>query len=619
MQSGSSLISPPLPDPVLTALKDSRSTWLAYALAPAGTALALGLRMTLDDDHGAILMIMLLPVLVTSVLGGTGPGIFCTILTTLASGYFLMEPLQSSLPDAVGGLELSILAASGALVSLLSGSLRHAQRQTEAVNARLLDRILMLNQTYDGILIWEWNGPITFWNRNARDLYGFSEEEAIGKISHLLLQTDCPEGLPNLLAHLQTHGTWEGTLHHTAGNGRRLVVDSRMVLVADAGRSFVVETNRDITESTLAEQRLARVHQRFETAFRLSPLGEVILRLSDQSIVEANESYSKMIGLTAQEIIAEPVPQKSRLLDEETRANLLHSLQQGQPVSGIDVRFHRANGSVGAGVLYAELIQGAPDPHALVVLHDVTARQRAEDHLRLANLDLQQFAYAAAHDLQEPTRNIANALGLFDRSHRSNLPPADLLLIQESIDSAKRMNRMIRDMLAFAKADTSFAVEAPRADAQIVLGEVLEILKIPIQESGAEVLSMPLPILGIEHTHLTQLFQNLLGNAIKYRAPAAIPRISIAARLDGAVWTLSFADNGIGFDPAFSQQIFGVFKRLHQSAEYPGTGIGLAICERITRLYGGRIWAQGSPGLGATFYMTLPALQRNARAASAAE
>ena len=182
-------------------------------------------------------------------------------------------------------------------------------------------------------------------------------------------------------------------------------------------------------------------------------------------------------------------------------------------------------------------------------------------------------------------------------------------MVEESIEAAKRMNRMIRDMLAFSTAEETESRGEAKANASEILSQVLHNLRRHIAKTEAEIVAPPLPELQIEPTHLLQLFQNLIGNAIKYRSPGVCPHIEIGAQRQGATWTLSISDNGIGFEPAFAAQIFGVFTRLHNTPDYPGNGIGLAICERIVRLYQGRIWAESSAGKGATFYFSLPATQ----------
>jgi PAS domain S-box-containing protein len=253
------------------------------------------------------------------------------------------------------------------------------------------------------------------------------------------------------------------------------------------------------------------------------------------------------------------------------------------------------------------------------IVQDITTRKRAEEALHRANENLRQFAYAAAHDLQEPLRNVSILLGLLKRTYQGasesgtpayKVDPDPEQLIDQSTASAQHMVSMVRDLLAFATIGDHEQGQNNLVDADKVLERVLKSLDPSISESGAQITCGPLPKVRISATHLLQLLQNLIGNALKYRKQGQIPSIEISAVHQGAEWIFSVADNGIGFDPIYGERIFGIFKRLHQRHEYPGTGIGLAICSRIVSAYGGRIWAEGQSGTGAIFRFTLPAEQR---------
>lgn len=236
----------------------------------------------------------------------------------------------------------------------------------------------------------------------------------------------------------------------------------------------------------------------------------------------------------------------------------------------------------------------------------LSSSKQSEEALRRANDDLRQFAYAAAHDLQEPLRNIANSLGLLKRIQQQPLPAEVNELVEESIDSAQRLIQMVKDLLAFSRVvnETDRATEC--IDTNEVIQQVLKDLGAAISESAAQVKIGPLPAVEMENAHLLQLFQNLVGNALKYRRRDVRPLIEISAVRQGTEWIFTVADNGIGFDPIYAERIFGVFKRLHLRDQYPGTGIGLALCSRIVALYGGRIWAESRVGIGSDFKFTMP-------------
>jgi PAS domain S-box-containing protein len=237
---------------------------------------------------------------------------------------------------------------------------------------------------------------------------------------------------------------------------------------------------------------------------------------------------------------------------------------------------------------------------------DINQQKIAERTLHRANEELRQFAYAAAHDMQEPLRNIVLRLSIFCREQGARFELAGAERINESIVDAQRMHTMVKDLLAFSNAlDSAEEIEGV-ANASDSLREALANLDTNILESKAEVRFDVLASVRVQPFHLTQIFQNLIGNALKYRKQNVAPVVQISAEPVGDEWVFSVIDNGIGFNPAYAERIFGVYKRLHHHDEYPGTGIGLAICARIVAYYGGRIWAEGEEGKGATFRFTLP-------------
>lgn len=247
----------------------------------------------------------------------------------------------------------------------------------------------------------------------------------------------------------------------------------------------------------------------------------------------------------------------------------------------------------------------------IAVLHGQTiealaSSKRNEEALRRANEDLRQFAYAAAHDLKEPLRNVATSLGLIKHVRQKPLEEQVAELVQESIESAQRLIRMVDDLLAFSKVENEPDRVTEFIDANDVMRQVLVDLNAAISESAAQVKVGPLPFLQMETAHLLQLFQNLIGNALKYRRTEVRPFIEVSAVRLGTEWLFTVADNGIGFDPVYAERIFGIFKRLHLRDQYPGTGIGLALCSRIVALYEGRIWAESRLGSGSQFKFTMP-------------
>jgi PAS domain S-box-containing protein len=231
---------------------------------------------------------------------------------------------------------------------------------------------------------------------------------------------------------------------------------------------------------------------------------------------------------------------------------------------------------------------------------------RANEELRRANADLEQFAYSASHDLREPLRMVAIYSELLQRRYQGRLDARADEYLRLAIEGARRMEALVADLLAYMQAISSHDEPIVPTAAGIVLDQALSNLKGAIKASRATIKCSPLPNLLVRDVHLLQVFQNLISNALKYRGEAASV-IRITAQSEGQMWRISIHDNGIGIAPEYAEQVFGLFKRLHTSDQYSGTGIGLAICQKIVHRYGGRIWVESEgPGTGSNFCFTLP-------------
>lgn len=243
---------------------------------------------------------------------------------------------------------------------------------------------------------------------------------------------------------------------------------------------------------------------------------------------------------------------------------------------------------------------------------EVEERKRAEgdlagkaEELERSNKELEQFAYVASHDLQEPLRMVASYLQLLERRYGDKLDQDAKEFIEFSVDGATRMKNLINDLLAYSRVGTRGGPFQP-INLNHVLGQVHINLRASIEESGTLISQAEMPTVMADETQMVQLFQNLIGNAIKFRKAEQIPQISINVSEVDKEWLFSVQDNGIGFDPQFAERIFVIFQRLHPNHEFSGTGIGLAVSKRIVERHGGRIWVESQPGEGATFYFTIP-------------
>lgn len=231
------------------------------------------------------------------------------------------------------------------------------------------------------------------------------------------------------------------------------------------------------------------------------------------------------------------------------------------------------------------------------------ALQKTAEELARSNRELEQFAYIASHDLQEPLRVISGYLQLLQRRYQGRFEADADEFIEYAVDGSKRMQLLISDLLEYSRVGRQ-GKEFQPTDLEEVLSEALRVLQRGVEETGAVVTHDPLPTVPGDRTQLIQLFQNLIGNGIKFRAQRR-PEIHVSAQPDGDRWVLSVRDNGIGIERQYWDQVFVIFQRLHSRQEYSGTGIGLAICKRIVERHGGRLWLDSQPGQGSTFCFTI--------------
>ena len=245
------------------------------------------------------------------------------------------------------------------------------------------------------------------------------------------------------------------------------------------------------------------------------------------------------------------------------------------------------------------------------IARDITEQKRLEEELtqRAAELqrlneELQQFAYIVSHDLKEPLRNITQLVTFLAEDYQDQLDAQAQEYIARTVAATQRLQQMLNDLLAYTQVGgQDFAFGS--VDCEALLTTVLEDLEVTIAERDATITHDPLPTVGGDAAHLGQVFQNLIGNALKFCGKDP-PRIHVSAQRDGTHWRFGVRDNGIGIDPHQATRLFQVFQRLHTRSEYPGTGIGLAICKKIIEQHGGRIWVESEVGKGATFFFTLP-------------
>jgi len=359
-------------------------------------------------------------------------------------------------------------------------------------------------------------------------------------------------------------------------------------------------------EATVGEP--GQSEELFRTLFHRSPIGTYIIQNGHFRLVNRQLAY--IVGYDEDELIGKPALGLVLTEDRDVvRDNAVRMLKAGSS-TGYEFRIVTKQARIKWVMETVAPVQYQGKRATLGSLIDVTERKQMEERLKQitsemqrSNTELEQFAYVISHDLHEPLRMVASYTQLLARRYSSELDADADEFISYAVDGAQRMQALLNDLLEYSRVGTRgkpFAL----VDCRRVVEQAMSNLKIAIKESGASVTYDVLPVVLGDEGQLVRLFQNLIGNAIKFRR-AEPPQVHVSALRWHNVVTFSVRDNGIGIDPRHSRSIFQIFRRLHTREDYPGTGMGLAICRKIVERHGGRISVQSRPGQGATFFFTI--------------
>ena len=384
-----------------------------------------------------------------------------------------------------------------------------------------------------------------------------------------------------------------------------------------AGDIALALHNMELEEARkIAEKALVESEAQFRNLLECVPNVAVYGYGPNGTIHYWNKASEAVYGYTGGDAIGKNIldliiPPELRDVMRET---IEHGAQTGEMPAPSELSLMRKDGAL-APVFSSHVVlkRHGREPELFGVDVDLVERRyvearlrRAVDDLKRSNSELEQFAYVASHDLQEPLRMVSSYMQLLKRRYAGKLDSDADDFIEFAVDGASRMQTLIQDLLIYSRVGTRGKPFEP-TNCEDVLGQVLMNLEIAIDEGGAVVTHDPLPTVVADASQLTQLFQNLIVNAIKFHGEDA-PRVYIAAEQKGDEWEFFVADNGIGISPEFFDRIFVIFQRLHGRDEYSGTGIGLAVCKKIVERHGGRMWVESEQGRGATFYFTIPAV-----------
>ena len=524
----------------------------------------------------------------------------------------------------------------------------------------------ILSQVRDAVISVDIENHITYWNKGAENLYGFKSEEVQGKIfadvvNYRWLNVDDRK---NAYKRLKIMGKWQGENLSTKKNGEEIYVESSIHSFKDDNGKYIgtILVIHDLTEPVHIRQALEKNYSRLQEAQRIGHIGNWEWDIQN-NIITLSEGLYKIYGIDSCNLVKYDTILNMILPEDQeiVNGNIEKALRERNPFK-YEIRIRRQDGDIRIISCCGEVVTDfAGHPlNIICVEQDITERKEIEyalweaknelestvkrrtrelnetnerlekeleerkitedklkksekdlksliEELKRSNEELQQFAYVSSHDLQEPLRTITSFTQLIERRYKDKLDPDADEFIEYIVDAAKRMQTLINDLLNYSRVATR-GKEFELTDTKEILENTMSNLYAAIKESHAEIAHENLPKIMADKRQMIQLFQNLIGNAIKFKKPEVPPKIHIKATKDENKneYIFSIQDNGIGIEKQYLERIFIIFQRLHTRDEYDGTGIGLAVSKRIVERHGGNIWIESEPSAGSTFYFTLP-------------
>lgn len=379
-----------------------------------------------------------------------------------------------------------------------------------------------------------------------------------------------------------------------------------------AGAGGKPDRRRNDRRKTDIEAVLRRTEAKFATVFRACPDLIAITSKANGRFIEVNDAFERIMGWAKRDAIGRTSAELGTWESLSERNRMLEALGDASRLENFEVRFRRRSGEAFTALMSLEAVELSAEPCLIIVARDISERKAEEMLLRhtaaeleRSNMELERFAYVAAHDLLEPCRTICSFAQILERRHAHALDPEGREFLDFLVGGAQRMRDLIQGVLGYSRAGTA-AAQMAEAPLDEVARQVVADLASAIDTHGGRVDVGPLPVVRGDLAQLRQLMVNLVGNGLKFHAEGRPPRVAVSCEeLDGE-WCVTVGDNGIGIPPEYRDDVFGIFRRLHGPDRYPGAGIGLAVAKRIVEAHGGRIWVESGPGGGARFRFTLP-------------
>jgi len=478
----------------------------------------------------------------------------------------------------------------------------------------------LLEAAPDAMVVLNQDGEIVLLNLQAEQQFEYRRDELLGHHVNDIIPKGFAERLlsDSLRSAEVALAQQIGTGIELTGrrkNGSDFPIEIMLSPLKNADGILVTAAIRDISVRKNAEKHLAQMESRYRGLLEAAPDAMVVVN-QDGEIVLLNVQAEKQFGYRRDELVGQKVTNiiphgfAERLIADGTRT-AAEALAQ-QIGTGIELIARRKDGSDFPIEIMLSPLDSADGILVTAAIRDISVRKKSEERLvktvaelKNSNDELEQFAYVASHDLQEPLRMVISFTQLLAKRYKGRLDAEADEFITYAVEGSNRMQGLILDLLAYSRAGAD-PKSLHTISSESALQAALANLRAPIAESGAVVTHDALPAITTDDRQLAQVFQNLIGNAIKYRS-AAIPVVHVSASINsGHEWIFSVRDNGMGIDAQYFERIFILFQRLHGQNEFKGSGIGLAICKKVLERLGGRIWLDSVPGQGSTFFFALP-------------
>ena len=485
----------------------------------------------------------------------------------------------------------------------------------------------IVNGSSTPIFVIDRTHTVTHWNKACENLTGVSAEEMVGTGRQWspFYSTERPvlaDVIVDELTEEEIAGYYGGKFRKSALIDGAYEVEDFFPWFGDKWLFFTaapirdargnvtgaIESLQDITERKRTEEALRESEEKYRVLFETA---KDAIFLSDETgrFIDVNSAACESLGYDREELLK----MSNKEVDVDSRGcGAFMKVRDGLAKETVfEVNQKRKDGTLVPVEISGKVIDCDGSRIFMAIARDITDRKRAEKRLKRvmadmkrSNTDLEQFAYVVSHDLQEPLRMVSSYVQLLSKRYKGKLDSDADDFIGFAADGASRMHTLIRDLLKYSRVGTRGKPPTP-VDCEDALNHALANLKLAIEDSGAVVTHDPLPTVAADSSQLVELFQNLIGNAIKFKGEGHV-RVHVAVEPKEDKWLFSVADNGIGISPEYFDRIFVIFQRLHGREEYEGTGIGLAVCKKIVERHGGRMWVESEIGRGSTFYFTIP-------------